>query len=364
MATIKDIAKKAGVSSATVSRVLNYDRTLSVSETTRKRIFEAAETLNYSKYRKKIQKKKSLGKIAIVLWYTEQEELNDLYYLSIRLGVENKLQSMGYEFVHILPNERLHIDVNANIDGMIAIGKFSNDQIKNLSAACEQIVFVDFDTLSLGYDCVVTDFEHSIKQVIDHFLARKVQTIGLLAGIEYTNDHVLLKDPRLKIFKDYIKERLNQSPECIYTGDFSPESGYELMKKAVQELGDRLPEAFFVANDAMAIGSIRALHEENIDVPGRVSIISFNDISIAKYSFPPLSTVKVYTESMGEEGVDLLIKNMKKKSRSTQKGDPWDKACNTRKQLLIFSLNYPLLHCFGTQQVNLFPRERHRKYSP
>lgn len=319
MATIKDIAEKAGVSSATVSRVLNYDQSLSVSETTRERIFKTAETLNYSKYKKKALKKKqaqTAGKIAIVLWYTEKEELNDLYYLSIRLGVENKLQVDNYDPVHIFPNENFHEVSNIkDIEGIIAIGKFSREQIEELSRISKSIVYIDFDTLPFGFDCVVTDFEQSVRKVVDHFISCGVQKIGMLAGREYTNDHrVLLQDPRLKIFSDYFKTKFGKNPDDIYIGAFSPNSGYQLMKQAIQETGDQLPDAFFVANDAMAIGAIRALHEENIDVPGRVSIVGFNDISIAQYAYPSLSTIKVYTESMGEQGVDLLLKRMKNHS--------------------------------------------------
>ena len=88
MATIKDIAEKAGVSSATVSRVLNYDASLSVADETKKRIFEAAEELSY---RKRSSKRYVDQKIAIIHWYTEKEELNDLYYLSIRLRYRTTL---------------------------------------------------------------------------------------------------------------------------------------------------------------------------------------------------------------------------------------------------------------------------------
>ena len=82
MATIKDIAELAGVSIATVSRVLNYDSTLSVADETKKRIFEVAEQLSY---KQKPAKKLETGNIALLQWYTEKEELEDLYYMSIRL---------------------------------------------------------------------------------------------------------------------------------------------------------------------------------------------------------------------------------------------------------------------------------------
>lgn len=317
MATLKDIAEKVGVSSATVSRVLNYDNTLSVSDTTRKQIFETAELLNYSKHKKRRTKRKALT-IAIVLWYTEHGELNDLYYLSIRLGVENKLQSSGYNIVRIFPGKIS--EHRTRFDGVIAIGKFSRHQIEMLEAISNAIVFVDFDTLSYGFDCVLTDFEQSVRRVVDHFLKAGIQEIGFLAGEESTSDHkVVLKDPRFKFFKQYLEEKTGEAPEYIFTGSFLPDSGYQLMKQAIQQAGDALPRAFFVASDGMAIGALRALREEKIRVPERVSVIGFNDISAAKYTYPTLSTVRVYTELMGEQAVELLINNMESTREAAKK---------------------------------------------
>ena len=79
------------------------------------------------------------------------------------------------------------------------------------------------------------------------------------------------------------------------------------MKQALQELDDDLPPTFFIANDALAIGALRALQEAEVSVPEQVEVIGFNDISVAKYVYPTLSTVKVYTEIMGEAGFDLLL---------------------------------------------------------
>lgn len=90
MVTIKDIAHAAGVSSATVSRVLNQDQAMSVSDETRIKIFTIAEQLGYKKSKKTNKRSKFSHRIAIIEWYTEQEELDDLYYYSIRLGAEKR----------------------------------------------------------------------------------------------------------------------------------------------------------------------------------------------------------------------------------------------------------------------------------
>ena len=85
-----------------------------------------------------------------------------------------------------------------------------------------------------------------------------------------------------------------------------------MMKELIDELGNRLPSAFFMASDALAVGALRALQEASIPVPDRVSLISFNDTSIAKHVYPPLSTVTVYTEEMGKQAIHSLLQDLQR----------------------------------------------------
>src|SRR5699024_7281644 len=78
----------------------------------------------------------------------------------------------------------------------------------------------------------------------------------------------------------------------------------------IDELGDDLPTAFCISSDVMAIGSMRALHEEGIAIPNRVSIFGINDISVSRHLYPPLSTIRVFTENMGETAVDTLLERL------------------------------------------------------
>ena len=116
MATIKDIAKQAGVSPATVSRVLNYDSGLAVGQETKKRIFEVAEALNYTKHQKKQKAEKQV--IRLIMWYDSEEELDDLYYLAIRLGIEEKAAELNIR----LMKESLNELSEEKTDGIIALG--------------------------------------------------------------------------------------------------------------------------------------------------------------------------------------------------------------------------------------------------
>lgn len=307
MATIKDIAEKAGVSSATVSRVLNYDASLSVADATKKRVFEAAEELEY---RKRPTQRYTGQKFAIVHWYTEKEELSDLYYLSIRLGIEQRCKQIGMDPEVYFFNKISDIR-STEIEGIIAVGKFSNQQVQELTTINPIVVFVDCSPDEDKYDAVIIDFEKATKTIIDYFLLTDHQQIGFIGGRELLKGETEpLEDLREKTFYTYMNEKGLYDERYVYVGSFSVEDGYNLMKQAIGELGEDLPTAFFTSSDSIAIGSLRALHEAGISIPDRVSIIGINDMSVSKYMYPTLSTIKVYTEIMGETAVDTLLERL------------------------------------------------------
>ncbi|WP_077619657.1 LacI family DNA-binding transcriptional regulator [Bacillus sinesaloumensis] len=306
MATIKDIAEKAGVSIATVSRVLNYDASLSVGDDTKKRIFEIAEALSY---KKRPSKKSSSARIGILLWYTEKEELNDLYYMSIRLGIEQRCEQHGVQVANFYNS--IESIKQEDLQGIIAVGKFSAGQVEELSQMVEHLVFVDSSPDEDVYDAVVVDFEKATKTVLKHFTESGHTNIGYLGGREEFKDHSAeIEETREKTFKASLLDANLLDESNLYIGRFTVEDGYNLMKQAIQTKGDALPTAFFAANDLLAIGALRALNEEKIAVPERVSLIGINDISVSKYVFPPLSTVKVHTEVMGETAVDTILERI------------------------------------------------------
>ena len=313
--TIKDIAAIAGVSIATVSRVLNQDETMSVNENTRKKIFATAEQLGYKKHRRAGGKTRKQRRIVVVQWYTERQELQDLYYYSIRIGVERRLEELGYAITRIF-NDSPAGDIEG-ADGIIAVGKFSADQVRTLGKLNKHIVFVDSDTLNAGYTCIMPDFINSVTSVIDHFLRHKQTNIGMIAGEEYAADKpVKPADRRYYTFRNYLSEWKLYNPANVYVGNFTTSDGYRLMKKAIKDHPHDMPQAFFAANDSLAIGALRALQEAGIKVPDQVSLISFNDTAIAKQVFPQLSAVTVYTEQMGSTAAEILDKELNNRSVS------------------------------------------------
>lgn len=312
MATIKDIAQKAGVSPATVSRVLNYDPDLSVSKETEQKVFEIAEALNYTKHK---NKRRESAVLRLVQWYDSEEELADLYYLAIRLGIEKRAEELNIRLI----KEQMSELSDTETQGTIAVGKFDQAQMKQLKKLNEELLFVDFDGLSLGINSLVVDFSQGVQLIIDQFIKEKHERIGILSGMEYTKgSRHEIDDPRFLVFREYLTRLKLYNEADHLQGAFTIEGGYTAMKTYLESHTD-YPTAFFASSDALAIGAMRAIQGHGLRIPEDISVIGFNDVSVAKYVTPALTTVKVYTEWMGELAVSTILELIQEKAPAPRK---------------------------------------------
>src|SRR5699024_12719105 len=122
-------------------------------------------------------------------------------------------------------------------------------------------------------------FKKATKKIIDFFLSTGHKQIGFIGGQEsIKGESAPIDDLRKKSFQSYLESFSLYDDRFVFVGKLSVEAGYELMKQSIEELGDELPTAFFVISDVMAIGCLRALHESEIAIPERASLIGINDI--------------------------------------------------------------------------------------
>lgn len=304
MATIKEIAELAGVSVTTVSRVLNYDDTLNVQDETRKKVFEAADQLEYQISSKKKRKKKL--KIGLLCTYSPEEELEDTYYLSLRVAIEKMLENEGVKKFRISLTSTPE-DV-APLDGLICMGTFSESAVDKVKSFRKPAVFVD----SIGdldlFDSVMVDMKYSVKKVLQYLLDAGHEKIAFMGGCDIDSDGKMMPDARLSQFRSYMSARNLLREEYILLEGYTPKQGYRMGKKFL-ELEDR-PTAIFAANDALAVGCYKAVQEAGLKICENISVVGFNDISIAKYLVPPLTTVHIPIEFMGRQAVRTLIERI------------------------------------------------------
>ena len=154
IATIKDIAEKAGYSISTVSRVLNMDQSLSVSEETREKIYEAAEELGY----RKKQVRSLVRNVAFLYWLTDKEELEDVYFKAMRVEIERLAGIYNTELTVYKINDGIDA-LPDQLEGFIAVGTFSDKELDRLKEITANGVFIDSTPAPNHYDSVRPDLE-------------------------------------------------------------------------------------------------------------------------------------------------------------------------------------------------------------
>lgn len=304
MATIKEIAEIAGVSVTTVSRVLNFDDTLSVQDETKKRVFEAAESLKYQVPGKRKRRKKL--KIGMLCSYSLEEELEDTFYLAMRIAIEKKLEEEGFKKFSVAIKDTA--DDVAHLDGLICLGTFSVSMIEKVKNYQRPTVFVDAVGDLDVFDSVVVGIEHSVRKVLDYFMEEGHKKIGFIGGLDIDPDGKEVVDFRVSGFRSYMEEKHLLNEQYIRLGGYTPKEGHKLGKELL-EMTER-PTAIFTANDSLAVGCYKAVQEAGLTIPGDISIIGFNDISMAEYLVPPLTTVHVPVDFMGAQAVNVLAERI------------------------------------------------------
>jgi LacI family transcriptional regulator len=316
MVTIKDIAKRSKVSTATVSRILNNDPTLSVSEETRKRVIEIVNELNYKPLRKKSGKASKTTESYNIGLILLNDETIDPYFQSIRLGVEDACNQYPLNIVSTMTVGKSEItaEILSGLNGLIVIGDIDIEDLKTIYYQNNHIVVVDYLPKNRDVDVVISDFEGATHQVLEYLFSLGHTNIAFLGGkgmvFGVSQPKMMEKeDIRKSVFEKIMKEEGLYNPDNVLLGDWGPTSGYSLTKQLIKN--GSLPSAIIVGSDPMALGVLRALHEADIKVPEQVSVVSFDDIEAAQFMNPSLSTVKVYGDEMGRTAVKLLLDRLR-----------------------------------------------------
>ncbi|SIS93798.1 LacI family DNA-binding transcriptional regulator [Alicyclobacillus vulcanalis] len=302
MATMKDVAELARVSIAIVSRVLNDDRSLSIPDSTRKRVIEAANQLNYQvKKRRQKSVLKSLKKVAIVDFHPEDQERDDPYFWPMVQGIELECQEQGLPHpskIYVKSADEFDPLELSQYDGVLVIGAEEWSGWEGVRHP--GLIFLDHCPNPDEYPSVVLNFAAAVRQVFSHFWKLGYREFGYIGGLRLFG-----MDEREATFRACVKSALGSEPAVAH-GDWSTSGGYEAMR-ALLESDIALPRAIFAASDPMAIGAIRALAEAGKKVPEDVAVVGFDDIEVAPYVNPALTTVRVQPELMGRIGVRMLL---------------------------------------------------------
>lgn len=294
MTTIKDIAKRAKVSVTSASYALNGTGTISAD--TRQYILKVAEELNYhpNAFAKNLKRQRS-AMIGVFI-----ARFGGSFYDEILEGIHHAVLQTDYELI-VCPENRVQrkILTHRQVDGAIIFDlNIKTETITKLASTKLPIVVLDRH-LDLDYVLpLLLDNQKGVKEAFNHLYHQGARRIFFVAGADSFDN-----SERERAFLHEATQH-NLNIRC-FKGQFTEKSGYEVAQRMI-ETGD-LPQAVFCANDQMAIGLIKALKEHHLRIPDDIAVVGFDNIQIAEYLQPSLSTVGASRFAWGATAAQQLI---------------------------------------------------------
>ncbi len=315
MATIKDIAKEANVSIATVSHVINNTRF--VKEETKNKVLRAMEKLNYfPNFAARILSGQNSNIIGLII-----PDIGSYFVMMVVKGIENVLQENGYMFFLNTTDEKIEKEkkivkfmCDQFVDGIIvapAIGdhSFYNEITKEKGTP---IVFLDRKPFGIRRDLVLADNFKGSYEAICLLIKKGHKKIGIISG----PPGLTSTDERLNGYIRALNEYgLPVDDSLIKFGDNTFESGYKLTEELFEE---KKITALYVVNDAMSLGSVQFLKKKAIKIPEQLALIGFDDSMWSLIVDPPLTVVQQPAYEIGKKAAELLLQRIREKESKTK----------------------------------------------
>lgn len=304
--TIKDIAKETGLSIATVSYVLNGKD--NVLKETKQKVLDAAERLGYVRnYSARSLVMRASNLIGVVIPQTEPGKVmvfENPFYSEILSSIEYHARKIGYHIIVSgtdVDEQYFQLAKERNLDGIIIVGVYSDAFYSGIKNARIPVVLIDSYIEGTPFHSVRLNDEESAYQAVTYLIGKGHRDIAILSG--------KLKDGGVceKRFQGY-KRALGEAgipalSERILAGNTDFESGMMLAEKMLRTTK---VSAVFCSADILALGAVKKLTEQNIRIPGDISVMGFDNLSIARYCYPGLTTVGQDVFEKGKKAVRLI----------------------------------------------------------
>lgn len=300
-ATIRDVAKRAGVSISTVSRVLNGSSP--VSEDKRQLVLEAADALGYSPNPAALSLlNKRVGGLGVLLPFVGGE-----FFAELLSGLDEAAQELGLFLLvstsHRQPAEfrkAIHA-LDKRVDGLVVMApELDPEDAASLLRTDTPVVFLNTDTQGLDADAFNFDNHAGTYALTRHLLAEGHRAIAFLEGPPLAHD----AQERLRGYRDAMTEAGLSTESLVFEGGYTRETGFAATEAVLA--AEPRPTALVCANDYCALGAMSALHQAGVDVPGEISVCGFDGLVSATYAVPPLTTVQVPVREIGDRAVRRL----------------------------------------------------------
>lgn len=292
MATLSDIAKRADVSPAAASRVLNHDTSFAVSNQVRLKIMKAAIECGYKTPRQKKEEYKIM-EVGIADWHSiPQSRLGEFNYDSLIPLSETEID---YVFT------RLEKGKVREVDAIIGIGIFSKEEIDELMFSSTNIVFLNNRDENIPFDRMFIDYDVPLRKALDYLLKKEKKRIAFISGISKENG-IVIGQRRLDGVKKLFKEKGIYNEDLIFVGDLSNESGKLLMKMAHEKKAD----AIILGSELIEEGVMEEYRK--LKKPPEIVLRRDIDLGYSKVDYP---VIRMATEQLWR--ITLMLIYMRSK---------------------------------------------------
>lgn len=312
MATIREVAESAGVSYATVSHVINNTRV--VTQETRERVLAAMTALDY--HPNALARSLRQGKtntLGLVL-----PDSANPFFAEISRSIEDEAFKKGYSVFLCnteldTQRELFYVDVlsKKQVDGIIFVA--AGDQPDSLDFLRRQnmpVVMIDRDLPNVEVDAVLTDHQLGGFLATRHLIELGHKHIACVAG----PSSITPSAERITGYRRALGEAgLSVDESLIIRGDYHAQSGMEITNSLLKM--EPRPTAIFALNDLMALGALRAAAEAGFSVPRDLAVVGYDDLELARFTNPPLTTIAQPKKEIGTQAVGLLASRIAQRSR-------------------------------------------------
>jgi LacI family transcriptional regulator len=317
--TAQDVARLAGVSRTTVSFVLNNVTDMRISEETRQKVLEAARLLNY--HPDAVARRMVTGQtrvLGFVLRQSPEQAFADLFLPQVLNGLSQAAARQGYQvlFEPIPPDQPntmyARLVNERHVDGIILSGpRFDDEDLLHLHREGAALVLIGrLPDVEIPY--VDVDNIGGARMATEYLIRKGHRRIGLItnAPLSYT-----ASAERLAGYRQALEAAgLPFDETLVRCGNFTPQSGYQAMTDLLQVRP--LPTAVFVASDTVALGALQAIRHAGLQIPTDISLIGFDDIPLAGFLDPPLTTVHLPAFNLGWEAAEMLLQRLQTEEAS------------------------------------------------
>jgi LacI family transcriptional regulator len=310
--TQADVARRASVSQAVVSYVLNNDRNRSVAAETRKRVLAAVEELGYVPDRtaRNLRQRRTFTIAGII------PDITNPFYPAFERGVQDVAETHGYDLITYNTDGKQEKELRAirsvregRLDGVI-VTPF-HLQLDDLLALVNDGIAVvvngepGFDPVAAGIDQVKIDNAAAARTIVEWLLERGHTRVGMIAGEEGT----FPREARVRGYTQALAEHdIQIDPILVRSAEFSVAGGYDATGDLLRL--DPRPTALFAANDLMAMGALMRIRDEGLRVPEDIAVAGYDDIPAAQLVHPSLTTIAQYPEQIGRRAAEMVVERL------------------------------------------------------